>query len=150
MSDQKADPAFEQRMITRFRTRVPQRTGLIGLLSNLIRFRAVQITAAAALLLALAQMGRLITGESLAPTRDDYISSVLEAQLKPGDGRTRGVDELATTKQNVLPMAPPSVDEAPPAPTSLDKSNARTLSQPKTKKADFKDEEARALTTSAT
>src|SRR5207302_2062280 len=68
MGDQKADLAFEQRMVARFRDRVPQRTGLIRLVANLMRFRAVQITAAAALLLALAQMGRLITGESLTPT----------------------------------------------------------------------------------
>ena len=153
MGDQKADPAFEQRMVARFRNRVPQRTGLIRLVANLMRFRAVQITAAAALLLALAQMGRMITGEVAAPTkRNEYISDVIESErLKPGDGRTRGVDELAATKQNVSPMAPSSVTSsvmAPPPP--VDKSSARTVPAPKTKKADFKDEEAKALTTSAT
>jgi hypothetical protein len=152
MSDQKADPAFEQRMVARFRDRVPQRAGLIRLVANLMRFRAVQITAAAALLLALAQMGKMITGEAAAPTkRSEYTSNVLESErLKPGDGRTRGVDELGTTKQNVSPIAPASVDAAPPPAPPLDKSSARTVSAPKTKKADFKDEEAKALTTSAT
>jgi hypothetical protein len=152
MSDQKADPTFEQRMVTRFRNRVPQRTGLIKLVANLMRFRAVQLTAAAALLLALAQMGRLITGESMAPTkRSDYTLGVEESErLKPGDGRTRSMDDLAAAKQNVSPMAPASVEAPPPPAPPLDKSSARTVSAPKTKKADFKDEEAKTVTTSAT
>ena len=151
MSDEKADPAFEQRMLARFRNRVPRRTGLIKLVANLMRFRAVQITAAAALLLALAQMGKMITGEAAAPTeRSEYISNVLESErLKPGDGLTRDVDKFATTKQNVSPIAPASVNAPPPAPP-LDKSSARTVSAPKTKKAEFKEEDAKAVNTSAT
>src|SRR5438067_2116430 len=87
MSDQKADPGFEQRIVARFRNRVPQRTGLIRLLSNLMRFRAVQITAAAALLLALAQMGKMITGESPTPTKQsDYISGIVESEQKRSGG----------------------------------------------------------------
>src|SRR5205085_3529120 len=128
MSDQKADPAFEQRMIARFRNRVPQRTGLIKLVANLMRFRAVQITAAAALLLALAQMGRMITGEAAAPSeRNEYISQTMHSSLTPEENRTRGVDELATTKQNISPTAPSSVAEQPPAPP-LDKSSASIVS----------------------
>src|SRR5438477_977311 len=91
MSDQKADPAFEQRMIARFRNRVPQRTGLIGLLSNLMRFRAVQITAAASVVLALAQMGRRTTGEAAAPPeRHEYISHTMHSGLTPEDSRAGG------------------------------------------------------------
>src|SRR5205085_3829282 len=60
----KADAGFEQRMIARFRDRVPQRPGLVQLVTNLVRLRAVQLTAAAALLLSMVQVGRMITGES--------------------------------------------------------------------------------------
>src|SRR5205085_7728595 len=60
MTDKKADPAFEQRMVSRFRDRVPKRTGLMSLIADLLRVRAIQLTAAAAILLALAQMGRMI------------------------------------------------------------------------------------------
>src|SRR3954465_6191273 len=67
MADKKADPAFEQRMVARFRDRVPKRSGLISLVTDLMRVRAVQLTAAAAVLLALAQMGKMITGESMTP-----------------------------------------------------------------------------------
>src|ERR1044071_3941823 len=63
LSEKKADAAFEQRMISRFRDRVPKRGGLINLITDLMRVRAVQLTAVAALLLALAQTGKMITGE---------------------------------------------------------------------------------------
>jgi hypothetical protein len=64
IAGKKADTGFEQRMVARFRDRVPQRPGLVQLITNLVRLRAVQLTAAAALLLSMVQMGRMITGES--------------------------------------------------------------------------------------
>jgi hypothetical protein len=63
LAQEKPDPAFEQRVLTRFRHRVPEKSGLVKLLSDLMRFRAVQITAVAAVLLGLVQIGRMITGE---------------------------------------------------------------------------------------
>src|SRR3954451_17384196 len=57
MAEKKADPAFEQRMVLRFRNRVPKRVGLVGLLSYLMRVRALQVSAVAALLLALVGTG---------------------------------------------------------------------------------------------
>src|SRR4051794_3459023 len=63
----KADTGFEQRMLARFRDRVPQKTGLIQVITNLIRLRAVQLTAVAALMLSLLQVGRMITSEPLSP-----------------------------------------------------------------------------------
>ena len=68
LADKKADTGFEQRMVSRFRDRVPQRPGLVQLIMNLVRLRAVQLTAAAALLLSMVQMGQTITGESMTPT----------------------------------------------------------------------------------
>ena len=69
LAQQKPDPAFEQRMLARFRNRVPQRAGLVRLLVDLMRLRPVQITAVAAILLALVQMGRMITGENATAPR---------------------------------------------------------------------------------
>jgi len=63
LAQEKPDPAFEQRMLARFRGRVPQRSGLVNSLVRLMRFRPVQITAVAAILLALVQVGLVITSE---------------------------------------------------------------------------------------
>jgi hypothetical protein len=74
LTQQKPDPAFEQRMLAGFHNRVPQRAGLVRLLADLVRLRPMQITAVAAVLLALVQLGRMITGEgvSAVPGRKDY------------------------------------------------------------------------------
>jgi hypothetical protein len=64
LAKEAADPALEERMIRRFRNRAPEaRPGLVALLANLMRMRAAQITAVAALLLALVQIGKMVTGE---------------------------------------------------------------------------------------
>ena len=70
LATEKADPTFEQRMLSGFHSRIPQRSGLVKLLSDLMRLRATQITAVAAVLLALVQIGRMITGEGVAVSRD--------------------------------------------------------------------------------
>src|SRR5207244_7424440 len=70
LSQEKPDPAFEQRMLASFRSRIPQRRGLVKLLVDLMRLRAVQVTAVAAVLLALVQVGRMITGEGAAVPRN--------------------------------------------------------------------------------
>src|SRR5437868_12490460 len=91
MAEKKADAGFEQRMVSRFRDRVPKRSGLISLIADLMRVRAVQLTAAAALLLALAQMGKMITGESMTPKTRHESTMALEEyradQDKPGASR---------------------------------------------------------------
>src|SRR5256885_4356251 len=63
LGNEKADGAFEQRMLAGFRNRVPQRSGFLKWIVDLLRLRPVQITAVAALLLALVQMGRVLTHE---------------------------------------------------------------------------------------
>ena len=70
LANEKPDPAFEQRMLSGFRSRIPQRSGLVKLLGDLMRLRATQITAVAAVLLGLVQVGRMITGEGAAVSRD--------------------------------------------------------------------------------
>jgi Domain of unknown function (DUF4349) len=70
LATEKADPTFEQRMLSGFRSRIPQRSGLVKLLVDLMRLRAVQITAVAAALVGLVQMGRMITGENATALPD--------------------------------------------------------------------------------
>ena len=156
LADKKADAAFEQRMVSRFRDRVPKRAGLIGLITDLMRVRAVQLTAAAAVLLALAQMGRMITGETMTPkTRHENTVALEENrrdQDKPGatrdsgvfaktDGRTKGADVAALTAP---PPAPPmdAVTSTVPRPQT---EALRAAGLTKTKKTAFKDEKAPAF-----
>src|SRR5204862_4993339 len=68
-TQQKPDAAFEQRMLADFRRRIPERSGLLKLLADLMRLRAAQVTAVAAVLLGLVQLGRMITGETTATPR---------------------------------------------------------------------------------
>ena len=70
LTHEKPDPAFEQRMLAGFRNRIPQRSGLIKLLVDLMRLRTAQVTAVAAVLLALVQVGRMVTGENATASRD--------------------------------------------------------------------------------
>src|SRR5438552_10050764 len=51
LTQQKPDPAFEQRMLTGFRNRIPEKSGLLKLLADLMRLRAAQVTAVVAVLL---------------------------------------------------------------------------------------------------
>src|SRR3954452_2253328 len=88
LAEKKADPAFEQRMVSRFRDRVPKRSGLISLNTDLMRVRSVQLTAVAAILLALAQTGKMITGQSATPELRHETSMPMQEdrsdQDKPG------------------------------------------------------------------
>jgi Domain of unknown function (DUF4349) len=63
LSSERPDPAFEQRMLSSFRRKVPHRISIAVLVANLMRLRATQITAVAAVLLALVQVGRMLTHE---------------------------------------------------------------------------------------
>jgi hypothetical protein len=70
LATEKPDPAFERRMLAGFRRRSPQRSGSFAkFIVDLMRLRATQITAVAAVLLALVQVGRMITGEGAASSR---------------------------------------------------------------------------------
>ncbi|MEY2520988.1 MAG: hypothetical protein QOF24_2747 [Verrucomicrobiota bacterium] len=150
IADKKADPGFEQRMVSRFRDRVPKRSGLISVVADLLRVRAVQLTAVAALLLALAQMGKMITGESVTPSkRNEYISDIVEADRdKPGASRESGL--LSKTDGRSKGADLPAQNPPPPAPAQ-DKSNTPVeglrqlpsfVGNTKTKKAEVQDENA--------
>src|SRR6266513_167645 len=83
LAQEKPDPAFEQRMLAGFRKRAPQRAGLVKLLVDLMRLRAVQITAVAAALLGLVQIGRMITGENATSLRERYAEAEVAAPQPP-------------------------------------------------------------------
>ena len=79
LAKESADPAFEQRMVSRFRNKVPAPSGgLISFFSGLMRMRAAQITAVAALLLTLVQVGRMVTGEQQSFLGDFRLANVAE------------------------------------------------------------------------
>jgi len=124
LAKQKPDPAFEQRMLTGFRNRVPERTGPLKLLGDLMRMRATQVTAVAAVLLGLVQLGRMITGETATPpvARDRYANerlfeqpSQVAATSEPGRaGGLAKSDELAATRPQAMPL------QAPPPASSVE------------------------------
>jgi hypothetical protein len=120
-AQQKPDPAFEQRILAGFRNRVPQRRGLVKLLVDLMRLRATQITAVAAVLLGLVQIGRIITGEPLtAPReRERYVGEQFAAQPSQfpasraaQSGALAKSDEVAAGRPQDLALKEPP----PPAP----------------------------------
>ena len=121
LAPEKADPAFEQRMLAGFRSRVPERIGLVKLLVDLMRLRAAQIAAVAAALLGLVQIGRMITGEPVtAPReRERYVGEQFAAQPSQvpasraaESGTLAKSDEVAAGRSRNLPLKGPP----PPAP----------------------------------
>src|ERR1700675_2077025 len=56
LAQEKPDSSFEQRMLAGFRNRAPERTGLLKLIADLMRLRAAQVAAVAAVLLGLVQL----------------------------------------------------------------------------------------------
>jgi hypothetical protein len=159
IGDKKADAGFEQRMVSRFRDRVPKRRGLMSLVTDLLRVRAVQLTAVAALLLALAQMGKMITGESATPMqrRDKtaVVSELARDSDAPGARRENGLlaktDGRTSTTANVTAQAPPppppaqdKVESETPLPVTVYNEQVQRQQHstaPKTKSAEFKDAE---------
>jgi len=130
LATEKPDTAFEQRMLAGFHNRIPQRSGSIAkLIVDLMRLRVTQITAVAAMLLALVQVGRIITGEGTTmPRNREYAAeeqfAAQPAQLplpssndvgalsKSGDRRDNETDQLAPGKT----FARSQVTAAPAAP----------------------------------
>jgi anti-sigma factor RsiW len=100
LADEKPDPTFEQRMLSGFRRRIPQRTGLVKLLFDLMRLRATQITAAAAVLVALVQIGRMITGEGAGLSRDREYVGREEFAARPGQAARALTDVLSSSRKS--------------------------------------------------
>ena len=121
-AQQKPDPAFEQRMLTGFRNRIPEKSGLLKLLADLMRLRAAQVTAVVAVLLGLVQLGRTFTRETATTprTRDRYANEQLfeppsqfAATSEPGRAGALGkADELAATRSQAMPLQAPPLTSA--------------------------------------
>src|ERR1700680_4172013 len=92
---EKPDSAFEQRMLAGFRNRIPQRTASITkLIVGLMRLRSAQIAAVAALLLALVEVGRVITGEGKALSRDREYVALGQPAAQPAQTSLPSVNEV--------------------------------------------------------
>ena len=125
LTQQKPDPAFEQRMLASFRRRIPERSGLLKLLADLMRLRAAQVTAVAAVLLGLVQLGRMITGETTTTPRpgdryanQQFLEQPSQVAAAPQPGRADALDtseELAAGKPKdlALPAPPQSFSQSP-------------------------------------
>jgi hypothetical protein len=126
LAHEKTDPAFEQRMLAGFRQRIPQRSGLAKLLVDLMRWRSAQIAAVAAVLLALVQIGRMITGEgaALAPEWGHLQGARFQAQqadapsptseVESADGALDKISQLASGRSDLVPRSKSSVALAAP------------------------------------
>src|SRR5882724_7290182 len=89
--NEKPDVAFEQRMLAGFRNRVPGRGETITrVIVDLMRLRATQIAAVAAVLLALVQVGRMITGESAIRRNEELLDSVVLYQPPAATPSSKG------------------------------------------------------------
>ncbi len=96
LATESADPAFEQRMVSRFRDKIPAPNGgLISFFTGLMRMRAAQITAVAALLLTLVQVGRMVTGEGEALGRPQRAMAFASASMQ-NEGKVEAQRILAT------------------------------------------------------
>src|SRR6266480_1199497 len=137
LAQEKPDLHFEQRMLGGFRNRVPQRAGLVRLLVDLMRLRPVQITAVAAVLLGLVQLGRMITGEdaSAVPGRKEYTraqfaaqpSQVAASQPALAAGLARSDEAAAARSRDLaLPEPPP-----PALPSTQASDNAESFAKSK-------------------
>ncbi len=128
LAQQKADPAFEQRMLAGFRNRVPQRSGPLKLLADLMRLRAVQISAAAAILLALVQVGRMITGENAITPRYPEASATVQIAAPSSQTAPSRLARAGTLAKSVELAAGRSqaglAVEAPPPPQARAKTES--------------------------
>src|SRR6267143_5408158 len=120
-ANEKPDVAFEQRMLAGFRNRIPQKTGGVArFVVDLMRLRATQVAAVAALLVALVQVGRMITGES-AVTSNRTGFAFEEAQSRFSDQNAESAkSERHRTKvaEAVGAMKPSTADASLAAPAA--------------------------------
>lgn len=98
---ERPDSAFEQRVLSSFRRTAPQSRGnVISFFGRLMQARATQITALAAVLLGLTQLGRLITDESFAQPAAET------------SGFARQPAPVSAAQQPRPAIAPPSLRES--------------------------------------
>ena len=125
LAGEKADPTFEQRMLAGFRNRIPPRgRGLAILIVDLMRLRVAQAATVAGVLLALIQVGRMVTGEGTAPARSwgyrgetRFAAPSANVPLAASDERAPAKSSrLAAGRSDLLAREEKSVASAPAAP----------------------------------
>jgi uncharacterized protein DUF4349 len=98
---EKPDSAFEQRMLVGFRNRIPQRTASITkLIVGHMRLRSAQIAVVAVVLLALVQVGRVITGEGKALSRDREYVALGQPAAQPAQTSLPSVNEVGALSKS--------------------------------------------------
>jgi len=127
LAHEKPDPAFERRMLSGFRSRVAQRSGLVKLIVDLMRLRATQIAAVAALLLALVQIGRMITSEGATRVPEwGYIPGARfpaqqanapspTSEVESAEGALDKISQLASGRSDLVRRSKSSVAPAAPS-----------------------------------
>ena len=106
LAQESADPAFEQRMVSRFRDKAPAPNGgLIPFFAGLMRLRAAQITAVAALLLTLVQVGKMVTGEGGGFPRPRATAALMDFGAPQGREKSAGASRGALGPRSNIPMA---------------------------------------------
>ena len=121
---EKPDAAFEQRMLGAFRDRVPEKS-MTKIVVDLMQLRSAQIAAVAAVLLALVQVGRLVTGErssshkvavELSGGRLGQVA-VAELSATPGPEQLKHPDQLVRNRYaSVAKKGAVALAQAPPPP----------------------------------
>jgi hypothetical protein len=108
LATEKADGAFEQRMLAGFRNRIPlkRRGGLPTFVVDLMRLRATQIAAVAAVLLALLQVGRMITHEPLSTRPISAFGRDEANEFAARDFKEEQTSQLAKADKAPKPAAP--------------------------------------------
>ena len=144
LTTEKPDPAFEQRMLAGFRNRNPQKTGGIAkLIVDLMRLRATQITAVAALLLALVQVGRMITGEGASVSRSREIAAGMDKRQnlkKDEDAVSPAVRGALSAPMQTKAEGKPDVASFAPKSTDLNRPESAAASDQLQVQPEFRDE----------
>lgn len=105
--EMKPDLAFEQRVLSGFRKKLPHRAGLIPLCASLFRFRATHIVAIAAVLLTMVQVGRVVTGEKGTPVEGlrqlpSFIGKTSTQNDSNGGDESRIASQKTATTERVV------------------------------------------------
>jgi hypothetical protein len=120
LRDARPDLALEQRIVSRFRRAVPQRRGFTSAFANFFRWRATQVAAAAAVLLTLVQVGRVVTNEApfeVSPAAEPQ-HAVAAPRLKRSGASTGGAVDFR--RPATAPAPPPAESFSRSAPAIAD------------------------------
>ena len=91
------DNAFEQRVLAGFRRTAPQARGnIVSFFGRVMRARATQITAVAAVLIGMTQLGRMLTDEHINIGAEERVAASPAGPFASADAKQR--DRAATTE----------------------------------------------------